>query len=104
MNPYTEQLLALAQQIPDSVAEENLPQLEEAATGFQHLLRQVQEDAARYPINILYYYRRLKHIESALYEAKYGRDQKQRDAAFKKAKKELAGGIEDLSGLVEKKL
>ena len=100
MKTYADQLLALLTQIPGSVAEKDLPQLERAATGFQHLLRLVQSHAAGSRINTLYYYQRLNDIESALYEAKYGHDQKQRNAAVKNAKKELASGIKDLVGFI----
>lgn len=96
MKTYADQLKALLNQIPDSVAEEDLPQLEETATGFQHILKSVQHHESGSGINTLYFYQHLKDIESALYDAKYGNDQKQRNAAFKKAKKELASGIEDL--------
>lgn len=41
MKTNTDQLKALLKQIPDSVAEEALPQLEAAATGFQHVLKLV---------------------------------------------------------------
>lgn len=102
MNAYIDQLLALSGQIPQSIAEEDLPRLAEATTGFHHLFKQVQSHAAGSRINTLYYYQRLRHIESALFEAKYGHDQKQRDAAFKKAKKELAAGIEDLIGFINR--
>lgn len=101
MKTYADQLSALLTKIPDSVAEEDLPQLEAAATEFQHLLKQVQNHEAGSRINTLYYYQRLKDIESSLYAAKYGRDQKQRDAAFKKAKKELTSGIKDLVGFIK---
>lgn len=96
MKSYAEQLQSLLKQIPDTVAEEDLPQLEEAATGFQHILKLVQHHESGSRINTLYFYQHLKDIESALYNAKYGNDQKQRNASFKKAKKELASGIEDL--------
>lgn len=102
MNAYIDQLVALSGQIPDSIAEEDLPRLEEAATGFQQLFKLVQSHKAGSGINTLYYYQRLKHIESALFEAKYGHGQKQRDAAFKKAKKELTAGIKDLTGFINR--
>ena len=86
MQTYADQLQALIKQIPDSVAEEDLPQLEAVATGFQHLLKLVQQHETGSGINSLYFYRHLEHIEAALYEAKYGNDQRQRNAAFKKAK------------------
>lgn len=101
MHTYIDQLMALSRQIPESIAEEDLPRLEEAATGFQHLFKQVKSHAAGSGINTLYYSQRLKHIESALFEAKYGRDQKQRDTAFKRAKRELAAGIGDLIGFIK---
>lgn len=96
MRSYADQLSALLTQIPGSVAEEDLPRLEEVATGFQHLLKLVQHHEAGSRINTLFFYQHLKDIESALYGAKYGRDQKQRATAIKKAKKELVSGIEDL--------
>jgi hypothetical protein len=96
MKTYADQLQALLKQIPGSVEEGDLPQLEKAATGFQHVLKLVQHHESGSGINTLYFYQHLQDIESALYQAKYGNNQKQRDAAFKKAKKELAAGIEDL--------
>lgn len=75
--------------------------MEEAATGFQHILKEVQHHKEGSGINTLYFYQHLEDIESALYEAKYGNSQKQRDAAFKKAKKELLSGIKDLTAFIE---
>lgn len=100
MNTYSDQLTALVDKIPDSIAEEDLPQLGEVATEFQQVLKEVHHEEA-YKHDTQYYYERVKHIESALYEAKYGRDQKQRDAAFRKAKQELSSGIAALLRLIE---
>jgi predicted component of type VI protein secretion system len=99
MKTYTDQLTALLQKIPASIAEEDLPQLEEAATEFQQLLKQVHHQEG-YTLNTQYYYGRIKHIEDALFDAKYGRDQKRRDSSFRKAKQELASGIEALLQLI----
>lgn len=101
MKAYADQLLALLTQIPTSVAEEDLHQLKGAATGFQHLLWQVQNHESGSRINTLYFYQHQKDIESALYGSRYGRDQPQRNAAFKKAKKELTSGIKDLIAFIE---
>lgn len=101
MHTYIDQLVALSKQIPESIAEEDLPRLEEATTGFHHVFSRVKRHAAGSGINALYYAQRLKHIESALFEAKYGHDQKQRDSAFKRAKRELAAGIGDLIGFIK---
>lgn len=100
MKTYTDQLTALVQKIPASVAEEDLPQLEEAATEFQQLLKQVHHREG-YTHNTQYYYGRIKHIEDALFDAKYGRDQKQRDSSFRKAKQELTSAIEALLQLIK---
>lgn len=101
MNAIIDQLIALSKQIPESFAEEDLPRLSEATTSFHHLFNQVQSHPAGSRINTLYYYQQIRHIEAALYDAKYGHDQKRRDASFKKAKRELAAGIEDLIGFIK---
>lgn len=102
MKSYADQLQSLLKQIPDTVAEEDLPQLEAAATGFQHVLKRVHHHESGSGINTHYFYQHLKDIESALYNAQYGNDQKQRNASFKKAKKERASGIEGLVRFVNR--
>ena len=100
MASYNTRLHTLLEQIPSSVSEEELSKLEQVATEFEQILKMVHHHNSDLKEKTQYYYERITDIESGLYKAKYGRDQKQRDQSFKKTKEEIKDGIAALAKIV----